>query len=38
MKVEPFTIATGADGLPVIRTTNGTITSQLVKDIEALSA
>ena len=38
MKVEPFTIATGDDGLPVIRTTNGTITSQLVKDIETLSA
>jgi len=38
MKVEPFTIATGDDGLPVIRTTNGTITSQLVKDIETLTA
>jgi len=38
MKVEPFTIATGDDGLPVIRTTNGIITSQLVKDIETLSA
>ena len=37
-KVEPFTIATGGDGLPVIRTTNGTITSQMVKDVEALSA
>ena len=38
MKVEPFTIATGDDGLPVIRTANGIITSQLVKDIETLSA
>ena len=38
MKAEPFTIATGDDGLPVIRTTNGIITSQSVKDIEALTA
>jgi len=31
---ERFTIATGEDGLPVIRPTTGVITSQLVKDIE----
>ena len=37
-RVEPFTVTTGDDGLPLIRTTNGTITSQLVKDIETLSA
>jgi bifunctional DNA-binding transcriptional regulator/antitoxin component of YhaV-PrlF toxin-antitoxin module len=30
-----FTITTGADGLPLIRTTNGVITSRLVKEIEA---
>jgi hypothetical protein len=35
MKAEPFTVATGDDGLPLIRTTTGVITSQLVKDIEA---
>ena len=35
MKTEPFTVTTGDDGLPLIRTTNGIITSQLVKDIEA---
>ena len=34
-KAEPFSIVTGEDGLPVIRTANGVITSQLVKDIEA---
>ncbi len=38
MKAAPFTITTGDDGLPVIRTANGTITSQMVKDIETLSA
>jgi hypothetical protein len=32
---ETFTVVTGDDGLPVIRTTNGLITSQLVKDLEA---
>jgi hypothetical protein len=32
---ESFTVVTGNDGLPIIRTTNGTITSRLVKDIEA---
>jgi hypothetical protein len=32
---ERFTIATADDGLPVIRTTNGVITSRLVKEIEA---
>jgi hypothetical protein len=37
-RVEPFTVTTGDDGLPLIRTANGTITSQLVKDIETLSA
>jgi len=29
-----FIIGTGDDGLPVIRTTNGVITSRLVKEIE----
>ena len=38
MKPEPFTVATGDDGLPLIRTTNGIITSQLVKDLEAQTA
>jgi hypothetical protein len=38
MKLEPFTLTTGDDGLPLIRTTNGIITSLLVKDIEALTA
>ena len=37
MKVEGFALATGDDGLPVIRTTNGVITSRLVKDIDALT-
>ena len=32
---ESFTVVTGDDGLTLIRTTNGIITSQLVKDIEA---
>lgn len=32
-----FTITTGDDGLPVIRASNGVITSQLVKDIETLT-
>jgi hypothetical protein len=32
---ENFTVVTGDDGLPIIRTTNGIITSQLIKDIEA---
>jgi hypothetical protein len=35
VNVQRFTIATGDDGLPVIRTTDGIITSRLVKDIEA---
>ncbi|MBI4658211.1 MAG: hypothetical protein HY735_05065 [Verrucomicrobia bacterium] len=30
-----FTVATGKDGLPVIRTEDGIITSRLVKDIES---
>jgi bifunctional DNA-binding transcriptional regulator/antitoxin component of YhaV-PrlF toxin-antitoxin module len=30
-----FTVATGDDGLPVIRTDKGAITSQLVKEIES---
>jgi hypothetical protein len=38
MKPEPFTVTNGEDGLPVIRTKNGIITSQLVKDIEAQTA
>lgn len=33
-----FTIVTGDDGLPLIRTTNGVITSQLVKEIESQMA
>ena len=37
-EVEHFTIGTGEDGLPVIRTTNGVITSRLVKEIETLTA
>lgn len=31
---ENFVVVMGDDGLPLIRTTNGIITSQLVKDIE----
>jgi len=30
-----FTAATAEDGLPVIRTENGTITSRMVKDVES---
>ena len=30
-----FTVATGTDGLPVIRTENGVITSWLVKELES---
>ena len=30
-----FTIATGEDGLPVIRVANGVITSRLVKEVES---
>ncbi len=30
-----FTVAEGEDGLPVIRTENGVITSQLVKELES---
>lgn len=30
-----FTVATGEDGIPVIRAENGIITSRLVKDIES---
>ena len=37
-EVEHFTIVTGDDGLPVIRTTNGVITSRLVKEIETQTA
>ena len=37
-EVERFTIVTGDDGLPVIRTTNGVITSRLVKEIETQTA
>lgn len=33
--VERFRIATGSDGLPVIRVDSGTITSQQVKDLES---
>jgi len=33
-----FVVASGDDGLPVIRAENGVITSQLVKDIESQSA
>ena len=35
---QQFTIVTGDDGLPVIRTTNGVITSRLVKEIETQTA
>ena len=35
---ERFTIVTADDGLPVIRTTNGVITSRLVKEIETQTA
>jgi hypothetical protein len=37
-EADRFTIVTGEDGLPVIRTTNGVITSRLVKDIESQTA
>ena len=30
-----FTVAPGEDGLPVIRTENGVITSRLVKELES---
>jgi len=33
-QTERFTIVTGVDGPPIIRTTNGVITSQLVKELE----
>jgi hypothetical protein len=33
-----FTVATGEDGLPVIRTENGVITSRLVKELEELES
>ena len=32
-----FSIATKTDGLPVIRANGGTITSQLVREIESLT-
>jgi len=32
-----FTVVAGHDGLPVIRTENGIITSQRVKDLESLT-
>jgi bifunctional DNA-binding transcriptional regulator/antitoxin component of YhaV-PrlF toxin-antitoxin module len=35
--VARFTVETASDGLPVIRTRNGVITSKLVKDIESLT-
>jgi hypothetical protein len=37
-ETERFTIVTADDGLPVIRATNGVITSRLVKEIEAQTA
>jgi hypothetical protein len=37
-EVERFTIGTGDDGLPIIRTNNGVITSRLVKEIETRTA
>jgi len=37
-EAQRFTIATGEDGLPVIRPANGVITSQLVKDVETQTA
>jgi hypothetical protein len=33
-----FTVATSDDGLPVIRTNDGVITSQLVRDLETRMA
>ena len=38
MEPQPFSIASGDDGLPVIRTNNGVITSRQVKDIESQTA
>ena len=35
---DTFTIATADDGLPLIRTRSGVITSQLVKEIETQTA
>jgi hypothetical protein len=32
-----FTVVSGQDGLPVIRTENGIITSQRVKELESLT-
>ncbi len=37
-EVQRFIIETGDDGLPIIRTTDGVITSRLVKDIETQTA
>ncbi len=37
-EISRFSIVTADDGLSVIRTSNGTITSQLVKDIESQTA
>lgn len=34
---ERFTVATGEDGLPIIRVGNGVITSRLVAEIESQS-
>ena len=34
-KAVPFSVVTGEDGLPIIRTANGIITARLFKDIEA---
>ncbi len=33
-----FAVVTGTDGLPVIRVANGTISSELVKEIESRTA
>ena len=33
-QTERFTIVTGVDGPPIIRTTNDVITSQLVRELE----
>ena len=32
-----FSVATGADGLPVMRANGGSITAQLVREIESLT-
>jgi len=35
MRCHQFSVGTGSDGLPVIRANGGTITSQLVHEIES---